>query len=197
MSGHPRVHGRLARRCVLLLAVCLAGGAGSGCASGPSGPPPVSFIETLDGEPPPLIPSSPNLQVEQLRLIAKLDVENTGKSLYMGEWGPPSVTTARYFVFVGDDHDPSKAQPWLALGDRLDQPLLLYDHDEIAGGWIDATAGTLDRSVDSVRLTVQAACVRQEDLPGQRPVPAVVSQPSGLHARREQRLSLDDHRGPR
>ena len=121
--------------------------------------PPVSFIETLDGEPPPLIPSSPNLQVEQLRLIAKLDVENTGKSLYMGEWGPPSVTTARYFVFVGDDHDPSKAQPWLALGDRLDQPLLLYDHDEITGRY--DRRPPRERSTDpSIRFASRSSSLR-------------------------------------
>jgi hypothetical protein len=119
--------------------------------------PPAPTIERLDDAPPPLPQVDPWVKPTTALVVARLDAEGAGESLYVGEWPEePLTTTACYFVFAGGD-EPRDAEPGVVLCDRLDDPLHIYERAEY-GGWPDASVGTLDASIDSVRLVFDGDC---------------------------------------
>lgn len=141
----------------------LVGGTAGGCGIGddPTKPRPRPDIELIDQPAPPLAETTEYTEGRPTRLLASLPLHE-GRGLYLGEWPslPVSQTTMCYFAFESDYPEPDVADPENTFCDDLARPVHLWERGEHAR-WPDVTFGTIDVSIDEVRLTFEGACGTQ------------------------------------
>src|SRR5262245_15692063 len=161
MTPTRRTRARRLPRRVLVALLALGVLVPVGCGGPPRTEPPPASVEALDGAPPRLPTTDDRLlKATPPRLVARLDLQTGGDDLYVGEFPeePRSAVTACYFPFPADeDTDEIESGTVTFLCDDLGDPLALFQWDGYAGR-VDATVGTVDTSVDQVRLTFEEGC---------------------------------------
>lgn len=151
---------RLHRPLLLGIALALvATGCGSSSQEGTE-PPPAASIEHVDALAPTFPPGAISIaRTTPGRLLARLRLDKNENSLFLGDW--PSDGTdggaACYFFYVAANDAPDEADPIQALCDRVSKPLEVREFAEFHG-WPKVTIGTVDSSVDTVRLTFAGGC---------------------------------------
>lgn len=135
----------------------------AGCSSStrdPTEPPPPPLIERIDKSAPTFSPGAISIVREMPgRLVARLRVEENEKSIFLGDWPSDASDQSAvcYFFYVAPSDAPDEADPIQALCDRVSKPLEIREFAEI-DGWPEVTIGTVDSTLDAVRLTFAGRC---------------------------------------
>jgi hypothetical protein len=121
-------------------------------------PPAQSDVKPIDRSAPLLPETTKVTQGRPTRLLAALPLP-TDRALYVGEWPslPASHTTICYFAFESAYPEPDVADPEQTFCEELKNPVQLWERVEYRG-WPDITFGTVDSSIDEIRLMFDDPC---------------------------------------